>query len=603
MVKSLIDKLKKCAKSINNGAKNTLLSALAISILGLSGCSIPPPEPPIPVPEPDKNNPPKASLYVEPPYGQAPLETTVELDGEDLDGKEDITNYAVGEDKNNDDDIDDYNEMIKTGSYPLNEKIIFSTAGTYKIIGQVMDSHGAIDKKSLLVIVSNPYDPTVDLSSLDADLNEEQEKIINLPDPYDPNPEDNPVSYTNASSLDGKVDVVLNENQLTITGNEDLIGIYQVKLELENKFGEKGEAILQGEIFNLIDISGRLEDNETDSPQRGIIKIFDASDTSSPLEEIVMSSPGDFGLIQLTQPVSEAILQAVIIDGGENYTSYVRSVILDGNQDYLNIDPVYPLRVVPHPTEDLTGDGLVNQEDIEGFREHMKDINFAPYHGLLKYDLDNFTGIEIMRYHHSGSQYGFFEETIQDTIKNKILDEQDIAGYFEGQVIENGGEKELYVKGKKIKIQVDTTHPPLEPHYSPGGGDLITPELGWIVVEPDDDPAEWYDNEAGWAKRYNIAGVARQCDAGLIKMITGAYAFIICHEFGHIPTSRYHARTLPPSSTIMLYEGNIRGTPGPADLKAAPLVHDDTYKGGEGVGYIMNLRLLDEGAGDGYDLE
>jgi PKD repeat protein len=113
-------------------------------------------EPEEPEPEPTPNSLPEAILNVTPTSGQAPLEILIQLDGTDLDGKEDIIQYKIGEDKNNDDDIEDYGEAIKGSLDPINENVIFDTSGTKKIYGQVMDSYGEIGKTGPIYIDVSP---------------------------------------------------------------------------------------------------------------------------------------------------------------------------------------------------------------------------------------------------------------------------------------------------------------------------------------------------------------------------------------------------------------------------------------------------------------
>ena len=264
---NLVNKLRK-------GFKKTASIVMTLSALSFYAC------PPFIPSKP--NTPPTAILSVDPISGQAPLETLIQFDGTDLDGKDDIIEYKVGEDKNNDGDIDDYNELIKSSSAPINETVIFNTSGIKKIYGQVMDSQGAIGKAGPISIDVSlaPGDPTVDLSSIpesEKNFNEEEQTTINLPTPTDSNPEDNPVPYISATSLDGKVsidDSLLNQNKIIVTGNLDKIDTYQIQLKFGSFEGGIGNATLEGIITNLLDISGRLEDNETDSPQAGIIKVY-----------------------------------------------------------------------------------------------------------------------------------------------------------------------------------------------------------------------------------------------------------------------------------------------------------------------------------------
>ncbi len=78
--------------------------------------------------------------------------------------------------------------------------------------------------------------PSVDLSGIDATLDQEARIVLLLPTPVDPNPEDLP-TYTRVRSLDGKVEVSLSgvnltEADLSIVGAADSTGAYEIELVL-----------------------------------------------------------------------------------------------------------------------------------------------------------------------------------------------------------------------------------------------------------------------------------------------------------------------------------------------------------------------------------
>ena len=108
----------------------------------------------------------------------------------------------------------------------------------------------------------------------DENFNEEDSINITLPAPTDINPEDEPVPYLSAISLDGKTTVNINGNILTITGNRDQIGNYSVELEFGDSAGQTATEILNGYIYNLPDVSGVLENNEDDSGIQGVIRVY-----------------------------------------------------------------------------------------------------------------------------------------------------------------------------------------------------------------------------------------------------------------------------------------------------------------------------------------
>ncbi len=93
------------------------------------------------------------------------------------------------------------------------------------------------------------YLPTVDFSGLQAKLNGRDSLSAVLPNPIDKNPEDNPVPYIFARSLDGKTQVSLNGSNLLIKSNKDSLGFYQIELEFGSQKGGLGKAIFNGMII------------------------------------------------------------------------------------------------------------------------------------------------------------------------------------------------------------------------------------------------------------------------------------------------------------------------------------------------------------------
>jgi len=89
--------------------------------------------------------------------------------------------------------------------------------------------------------------PSVDLSDVDASLDQEARIVIPLPAAVDPNPEDHP-TYTGARSLDGKAEVGLSGAELSVTGVADSTGAYAVELLL----GDASTGVLVDTILGVI---------------------------------------------------------------------------------------------------------------------------------------------------------------------------------------------------------------------------------------------------------------------------------------------------------------------------------------------------------------
>ena len=569
---NLVNKLRK-------GLKRTVLVGTAVSVLGFSSCPMPTP--------PKPNNVPTAILNVNPIEGYAPLETLIQADGADLDGKEDIVEYRIGEDENYDGDIDDYGELIKSSPNPINETVIFNTSGIKKIYGQVMDSKGAVGKAGPISIDVSlaPGDPTVDLTGVNTDLLEEVETTINLPTPTDPNPEDNPVPYTtyiDKISTDGQVTSTLEGNtsdgyQLIITGKTDKTGSYQINLEFGSPEGGIGNATLEGIITNLLDISGRLEDNVKDdltnyTGKEGIVKAY-SSDGTTLLGDTTTDANGNFKF-QLEQIVSEVLLKARIMQN-DSPVSFERKIMLAENE-------IEGFRTIPFSGQDITGLILraspyeqILAEGItpEQYKTHMGEVNLEewyPVYGLTKFDWDNFQGIEIENQHPGGTEFGTFIPEKQTHYRDKILKPTDIGGYLHGRT---------------INIQLDDSNSTEHyDRYGEGEDTVIIPHDGWIVIIPDNDIpgiatglTSLYDTDSdGKVDRVRIL-IQDQGDPIFTKEMTRAF-------LGMTGDST----VLSSGQTIMI-PSPILTEPRPIDYRSAYDIDEPNYQAKENIDNIFGL--------------
>jgi len=428
-----------------------------------------------------------------------------------------------------------------------------------------------------------PYISTIDFSSVDTDLDEEKEKTLTLPE-YDI--EGNPVTYTGKTYNEEKFDLVdLNENELTLKGRLDIYGDYQIELHFKDYKGQTNTATLEGIIHNMLDISGQLQDNETDSNQVGVIAFYNIDKNPLPID-IIYEGNGIDGQehklqtnsnldnvnfsIQLNARVDnldEILLQARIGTPG-NYTSYVRTVRLNEKKDYFNISPVYPIRVVPYPDSSKGED--FSEED---FRKHMEEVNFASSSiGCERWNLEELQGIEIIEENPFNGVTFSNEEIL--LIKNKIQDINDIRIYIEG--------RELYIDEFSEK------------HYKEDFiNKIITPDQGWIVVVPVlQDITHEYENDTEipydgltFLYDHHLTGYIRKAKILLWEKTNT----VISHEFGHALAFPYEAYTLKGDKTIM-YWSPILPSPSPADKKAAYIIYEGTYNPGEKLDDILRLN-------------
>lgn len=466
--------------------------------------------------------------------------------------------------------ISEYNEIFDFYEIPGHEK----TKGDYRFILEAVGYSISITDE----INIPDYAPTVDLGSVLANFNEEDTIVINLPVPTDRNPEDEPV-YINATS-DEKTTADVNGNVLTLEGNRDKTGDYQVELEFGDLEGETATTTLEGKIYNLPDISGVLEDNEEDTGIQGVIRVYyqNSSGDYLPLEidkiydekgtpinlslgkiETVSDGTFSFQINEKTSELDEITLQARIGTEGD-YQGYVRTIELSGD-DHAGV----LVRAVPYaPYEDnpiifrqfmgeLTGDRPSTRFDLEG--EYLPEFSgFENYTGLI--------GIEILSENPFGAENGTFTEEEQINIRNKILNQSDISGIIGNYSISddpvsivNGSE------GHFIFYEQE--------------GDLkgkVLADPGWIIVVP-------YKNMpyAGLAEPRKAGGIIGYGGTVYLRL-TGNH--VISHEFGHIfiGGDLNQSTSMPPNQSVMIAGSGIYlQTTGPADKKTGKLLYEQTY--------------------------
>lgn len=621
MTKSLINKLKGGFRSIKRNLRNIILSATAGLFLYGAQCI---PTPPKPDPDP-KNNPPTANLYVEPTYGQAPLEVLMQLDG-----KEDIVEYKIFIDREgteNDETIWQLN--------PINITRDFYESAIVE--GKVTDSSGASDKKIVAVNVYQAGDPIIDLSNVTGtSLNEEQESYItNLPTN---DKEGNPITYNNIG-LSQNIEYAILENNDSIrikSNNITKDENYQVSLTFTDNITEKtGTATLDGIINNLIDIQGRLEDCENDGKDAyenplytpGVIRVYDASNPDQPLQtdksdsfgNNLTNSDGSFAF-QLNKRVSQAIVQARM-EEGEVPKSYVRSVRLDGNKDYQFIEGEdKPVRVVVYPDFDTNGDWNKDLTDYENYREYMRktnirtDVYASDYkeEGLHKWDLEGkvapenaLKGIGIFSenpFPENGSSFSTGPGSQYEIIKEKIKASDDI---------------EVLVRGSNL-VDLDLDGFPdlddfiLEDYQLEEGthyeinGSYIDAKSGYILVVPDNNIERTGEAELWYYQNYTT-GIINGAVIKIKPSIGYGFEFkrAISHEFKHAFNSPYdinldgnytNGPDLLPGLTILRYDTpNTTAGEGKADKKDPYIVNEGTYLPRE---RLLNILRINWGFAD-----
>jgi hypothetical protein len=512
----------------------------------------------------DKNYKPNAELQVSPENAKIGEEVSISVSGTDENGVGDIKEYNLGIDENKNGLFE--LEEITTDNKPIQLKKSFSEPGEYKIYSKCVDKAGEFseaEKKITIYSPETPIDPTlptVDFSDLDKNLVDGRTKTIILPAPTDADTEGE-ILYNSVKSLDDKVSATLNGRELTLTAipvSEETN--YQLEFDFGTEQGGKNKATLEGKIKNLCDISGDLQDNETDSNQAGEIRLYNQDKVK--LAE-TNTSNGVFD-IQASEPASEIYLQAKVGDDG-----YIRTITLDGSKDYSG----KIVRAVTEPDFETFGGN-----PKADFKEFLRRTNFGfrrgdLYGGLKRWNFGEeengtiFQGLEILdKDPNTGAQ---FTQAQQELIE---------------QYIRESG----YLRGQEINIQQDDENS--EKHYDKYTNKIV-PQEGWGIIIP----ARLDSNIAGLTDTYDTNG-DNYMDRYKIRLDTEYIdSRIIIHEFLHGMIYFGHSHEEGDNKIIeslMAYnDGNAKSMT-EADVKGNYVIEELTYPVKSNIEEILGMNWM-----------
>jgi len=384
-----------------------------------------------------------------------------------------------------------------------------------------------------------------DFSGLDLDMNERDSLVVHLKRPTDKNSGDNPVPYISVISPDGRVIPTIGafplDTVLKIVAN-GIPGPYQIELGRE---GSLEKIVLPGEIFDLTNISGQLQDTRTDSGELGKIRIYNASDTTF-LRETLTDTQGNFDF-QLDQPLDVILLQARLETGNPN-DNYIRTIVLPGRDTIGLIIRAYPY------TNVLANAGISRSD----FVSHLGELN----PNFFKWDLDSLRGVEILDVDPLGR--GSFTSAEQDATEQTF--KANLTCYTGGLL--NGND--LYIQKDNSSI------PDSQRHY-------INEERNWIYVFPNNSV------DRGFTRTKDENGTIYLVS---IELESTTSEFVKAHEIGHafIAPNDNHAITLPGTVTIM--RSSSLTTPGPADCEAAYIVNETTYLPRSSIDDLLGLSFF-----------
>lgn len=396
------------------------------------------------------------------------------------------------------------------------------------------------------------FNPTFDLSSIDADFDEDAGKNIQLPLPFDRNPEDNPVQYASVVSSDGKTNASITpDGNLTINNIPGQTGNYQLGFNFGSADGGIASASLNGEIYNLPDFSGFVKNNETDTGvSLGKIRAYvdEGNGTYRRFGEFETDANGNFNFRINESGLQEIILQARSYQG-VNEDSFVRTVRKSGTSDIENL----VMTVVPYtnlaengvtPTQFKTFMGEIQPDYI--YKWDFSGLTSTPFQGIEIVDVNPLDNIST------------FTLGEQETIKNNFLDPTGANCYFEGRLQDQN-------------IQIDNQLS--QKHYTVDWtNNKIIPHEGWgiIISSPD---------TGGFAGLTSLEYNARGIKSGLIK-INPAYKNTLgldIHEGGHLSIAPYgHTFSLNSQQSMMTEPFSLQ-KPSQIDCKAGKLVYEPDY--------------------------
>ncbi|GIU68658.1 MAG: hypothetical protein KatS3mg001_508 [Candidatus Pacearchaeota archaeon] len=465
-------------------------------------------------------------------------------------------------------------DTLKEGTY--DEIFTSQQKGKYDFI--VSWQRAGRDSSIVKSIEVPNYNPELNTDSLNLDIDEESEKTIVLPLPTDKNPEDNPVPYISITTSSDKISLTsdLSSRSIKIKGLEDKVGDYTIEVLFGSNEAGTASKEIKATIYDLLDVSGVLEDNEQHKRWPGIVKVFSSnSDLTFPPEEeisyiggIVVDNSGTFKKqfpFRIKDLEQDIFIQARRIENNVE-TSYIRTIRMP-KKDATNL----VMRVVPY-------DGLAERGITpEQFRKFGMEVGAAgmwPIRGTEKNVNQPFKFIAISKqYYRPNEDPGFFSQQQAEALKARLLDPNDLGAWFNG-----------YIKDTS-QVRIFET---AEEIFKEGFGILRI-----------------------WPKRYINGGLASviervtpfdgYVDLGDIDIEVKDNGYLvnqfgIAHEVGHVALGGSHATEMPCDYTIMQVNlGYCVGSPTArwADRKLAKAIYEETYINGTGRFKELKYFLID----------
>jgi len=371
----------------------------------------------------------------------------------------------------------------------------------------------------------------------------------------------------------------LDENEKLIEGlssitnypwTPDSAGTFKILAECTNQKGKVGKTSLdilvkESEIpidpvipdTDYVDISGRLQDNETDTDRAGFIVVKNSTDNFI-IGTYVVNGAFSFTLPKLISELPDGIILEARLGTQENPTSYKRTIELPAGDHNPITDPrgnpaIRP--VIYDNPDDTYDDGLLDTEEKRNnFIEHAGRVNFSDQ-------------VSINPLPQSGSEYlkKWNLGELENTNAHPILQGIKIAKLIPDYENVTTSIKEEY---PNILIQEE---------------DNLTEELetGWIKVFPSES------GEGPYTKIYDSTQDG-YIEKAKVYLNTSSIDVVI-HEIFHgslFPGHADSSTTEKLFDSIMVYTGSKFPTKA-ADKKMRYLIEEPTHLGMEKLENIL----------------
>lgn len=488
----------------------------------------------------------------------------------------DIAGYEISADYDGNGTVDETIPGAYAAPIAISRQMDIVGTARFRAIAMDMKGHSDSDLRDVQVDAIANQPPVIDLSSVSLDVTDGKTSVFTLPEPIDIDTP-GPVNYTGVTITSGSENIQSATidpatRKLTVVAkpvSEDKS--YSLEVSAVSSDGGIGKTSKTSSVYNLFNISGRLESNE----DPGNVKAGKLRMRDDVTDEILGdTTTGGIFNIQATKRISGPVK----LRGTFSDADYVRTI-------YFNSDDVKKdqsgviLRVVPAPNFYLNPPTNTTPCTREDFRTFMEEINMSTYAagddkevGLSKWDLSQFKGFEILR-DNPNTAKGSYTTAQQDLIEAALMDPDGIR---------------RMIKNKDLNGLVQKDNESSTKHYTIYGTNSVWPEAGYIIIVPNGLISGGATSNGYQDTLVNV-GILNKSKIETSLMEGTVNDTLINHEVGHAllasrghPSSAFKFVSIMPSSSRL-------NKPQVADIKAGNIVYEETYLPRETSANILGL--------------